>query len=393
MIMEGKQSTPFAVRTGVKQGCVLAPALFNIFLLCVTQLLHNEIEDSSGVHVDFRLDGNLFNIRRLQATTKLLNERVLELQYADDCAFVAHSPEELQTVLNAATRAYSRMGLTINTTKTEVICQWSASTPSTLPVFTVANEQLLVVPSFKYLGSMLSEDCNIDEEVQNRIRQASVSFGRLRRRVFQNRNLNLHTKVSVYHAVCISTLLYGCEAWVTYSRHLRSLENFHIRCLQRILGITWRDHVPHSEIFGKTNCKSIEAMVSQHQLRWLGHVVRMPEDRLPRRVLYGQLSHGQRSAGGQKKRYKDQMKTTMKKCNIRPEDLEVHAAKRTTWRQMCMEGTCRLEEDRTDRRQQKRDRRKAAVEPTVASDAFTCPTCQRACRSRIGLYSHSKTHL
>ena len=165
--------------TGVRQGCILAPVLFNIFLLCVTQLLHKEIEDNSGVTVVYRLDGNLFNIRRLQATTKLHRVRVLELQYADDCALVAHTPQDLQAVLDAAVKAYSRMGLTINITKTEVVCQWSTNIPPTPPIFNITGKNLSVVPSFKYLGSILSEDNNINNEVQNRINQASAAFGRL----------------------------------------------------------------------------------------------------------------------------------------------------------------------------------------------------------------------
>ncbi len=142
-------------------------------------------------------------------------------------------------------------------TKTEVVCQWSTNVPPTLPAFTVGNEQLSVVPSFQYLGSILTEDCGIDNEVQSRIKQASVAFGRLRRRVFHNKNLHPSTKVVVYHAVCVTTLLYSCEAWVTYSRYIRSLESFHISCLKRILGVNWRDRVPHTEILKKTNCRSI----------------------------------------------------------------------------------------------------------------------------------------
>ncbi|XP_034071876.1 LOW QUALITY PROTEIN: uncharacterized protein LOC117545945 [Gymnodraco acuticeps] len=388
----GQESSPFPVHTGVRQGCVLAPVLFNIFLLCVTQLLHKEIEDSSGVAVDFRLDGNLFNIRRLQATTKLQRERVIELQYADDCALVSHSPQDLQSVLTAVVRAYSRMGLTVNTIKTEVVCQWNANIPSTPPTFTAAGEQLSVVPSFRYLGSILSEDNTIDNEVQNRIKQASAAFGRLRRRVFQNKNLHLHTKVCVYQAICITTLLYSCEAWVTYSHHIRVLEQFHIRCLQRILGITWRDRVPHSEVLSKTSCRSIEATITQHQLRWLGHVVRMPSNRLPRRVLYGQLHHGRRSAGGQKKRYKDQLKTALKKCKIRPEALEDAAADRNTWRQLCRDGTQMLEEERTAIRQERRLRRNTPTVAVATATTYTCRTCNRICGSRIGLFSHQRTH-
>ncbi len=56
--IDRQQFEPLLVRTGVRQGCVL----FNIFLLCVTKLLHNDIENSSGIAVYFRLDGNLSNI-------------------------------------------------------------------------------------------------------------------------------------------------------------------------------------------------------------------------------------------------------------------------------------------------------------------------------------------
>ncbi|KAJ4938360.1 hypothetical protein JOQ06_002980 [Pogonophryne albipinna] len=253
-----------------------------------------------------------------------------------------------------------------------------------------AHRATLKSPS--YLGSILSEDNTIDNEVQNRIKQASAAFGRLQRRVFQNKNLHLRTKVCVYQAICITTLLYSCEAWVTYSRHIRALEQFHIRCLQRILGITWRDRVPHSEVLSKTNWRSIEATITQHQLRWLGHVVRMPSNRLPRRVLYGQLHHGRRSAGGQKKCYKDQLKTALKKCKIRPEALEDAAADRNTWRQLCRDGTKMLEEERTARRQERRLRRNTPTVAVATATTYTCPTCNRICGSRIGLLSHQRTH-
>lgn len=390
--IRGQVSDPFPVRTGVRQGCVLAPVLFNIFLLCVTQLLHKGIEDSSGVTVVYRLDGNLFNIRRLQATTKLHRVRILELQYADDCAFVSHTPQDLQSVLNAAVRAYGRMGLTININKTEVICQWNANIPPTPPIFTIAGEPLSVVPSFRYLGSVLSDDNTIDNEVQNRIKQASAAFGRLRRRVFQNKNLHLNTKIGVYQAVCITTLLYSCESWVTYSRYIKTLEQFHIRCLQRILGITWHDRVPHNEILRRTGCRSIEVTVTLHQLRWLGHVIRMPYNRMPRKVLYGQLHQGQRLAGGQKKRFKDQIKTALKRCKLKPGDLENMAADRNTWRRLCLVGTQAMEEERAARRQQRRLRRDTPMVPSHTNTMYTCLICDRTCGSRIGLFSHQKTH-
>lgn len=227
----GLESASFRVGTGVRQGCVLAPVLFNNFLPDVTTLPHKEIEEGNGINIDYRLDGNLFNFKRLQASTKLQTECILELQYADDCALVAHTPEALQATLTAAVRAYSRIGLSVTILKTEVLCQWSSEPPQTPPSFSVADSRLTIVPHFKYLGSILSEDCSINKDIHNRIKQASSSFRRLRKRVLGNSNLHLHTKISVYKTICISTLLYGSESWTIYYRHLKMLEAFHIKCL------------------------------------------------------------------------------------------------------------------------------------------------------------------
>lgn len=80
----GQSSEPFAVNAGVRQGCILAPTLFNIYLLYVTTLLYRTIANRSRINIDYGLDGNLFNIRRFQARTKVYVDDILELQYADD---------------------------------------------------------------------------------------------------------------------------------------------------------------------------------------------------------------------------------------------------------------------------------------------------------------------
>ena len=66
------------------------------------------------------------------------------------------------------------------------------------------------------------------------------------------------TKVAVYRAVCLSVLLYASKTFVLYARHIKLLEAFHIRCLKRILGIPWRDRIPHTEVLRRSNLQSIE---------------------------------------------------------------------------------------------------------------------------------------
>ena len=146
--------------------------------------------------------------------------------------------------------------------------------------------------NFTYLGSNLSFSGDLTNEIQRRINLASSAFGCLSKRVFCNQNLTIHTKIVVYDAVVISTILYilyGCETWVPYRRHIRLLESFHIRRLQLILGLRWWHKVTHSEIRSRAGTPTIESMLLHCQLRWLGHVIRMPHSRLPHCVLYGQL--------------------------------------------------------------------------------------------------------
>ncbi len=391
----GLESEPFEVNVGVKQGCVLAPALFNIYLVAVTLLSRHSVNPDDGVAIRYRLDGSVFNLRRLQAKTKTRQAIIHDLQYADDAAFPSHSSEGLQRVMRTMSDTYTSTGLVINPRKTEVLCQHSSRGEAPPDVsFRVGADDVTCVDRFIYLGSVLSSSCSLDDEIQNRLRQASCAFGRLSRRVFLNRDLTTSTKVAVYSAVCISVLLYGCEAWTVYRAQVRSLEAFHIRCLQRILGLSWADRVPHVQILQSVGCVSIEALIVKRQLRWVGHVCRMPESRLPRKLLFGELASGRRSAGGQKKRYKDHLHSMLKKCGVPPSDMETLAADRNKWRSTCRAaaqtfeaGRSRDREERSRRRHERQDRG-----PPPPGDGIPCPTCGRRCASEFGLRSHLRSH-
>ena len=73
--------------------------------------------------------------------------------------------------------------------------------------------------------------------------------------------------------------------------------------------------------------------------------------RLPRRILYSELQHGQRAAGGQKKRFSDHIKASLRKCSVPPDQLEVLAADRDTWRDVCEEGLAAFDISYNHRRQ------------------------------------------
>ena len=358
--------------------------------LRLVPMLYEIPTDNPGVEIKYRFNGGLFNLSRLRSQRLTNITRITELQYADDNATPAHSPEEIQQSVNNFKQAYECFGLTINAKKTKVLAQPTPGAP--IPDFNIfmGDTPLEQVDHFSYLGSVLSSQCNSEKDVDTRICAAHVAFGRLYHRVFGNKNLKQQTKLMVYHAVVISTLLYGCESWTLYSRETKKLERFHQQKLRSIMKIKWEDYITNIAVLEKAHSNSIEATILKHQLRWTGHVYRMKDTRLPRQILYSELSTGNRRHGGPLRRYKDQLKRTMKNSNINPGTWEVQAADRKTWRQAIKTAAETFEQDRRRNIDEKRERRKARQSQPRPPPSISCDQCPRMFQARIGLISHQK---
>ena len=384
----GAVSDPFPVTNGVKQGCVLAPTLFSLLFSVMLSSALSQTDD--GIMIRFRTDGNFFDLRRLQASTRVKEALMRDFLFADDCALAAHEEGALQRLADALSSATKAFGLTISIKKTEVLCQ-SAPTKSTpAPTITIDGTKLNVVDEFCYLGSCLSSDGSLDKEIERRISKASSSFGRLWNRVWGVRGIKQATKVAVYRAIVLPSLLYGCETWTCYRKHLKQLDQFHLRCLRKILGIQWEDRVTNQEVLRRANLSGIEAMVMTAQLRWSGHVMRLEDDRLPKQIFCSELVRGKRHPGGQKKRYKDTLKCNLKACNIPPSSWTELASKRISWRASVRSGVMDFEKRRLSHLDNKRHARKDRKNNAVKS--VTCSICGRACASEFGLRSHLRRH-
>ena len=97
-------------------------------------------------------------------------------------------------------------------------------------------------------------------------------------------------KGRVYNAAVRSVLLYGCESWSLRSQEVNQLSVFDHRCLRSITRVWWQQHVSNTEVrrqvFGDAGTEAIVDRIAERQLRWLGHVLRMSGNRLPRRALF-----------------------------------------------------------------------------------------------------------
>ena len=66
----------------------------------------------------------------------------------------------------------------------------------------------------------------------------------------------MNTRLKVYQPCVNSILLYGSETWTPYARQEAKLNSIHLRCLRRILGITWQDRIPNTTVLEKVNAQA-----------------------------------------------------------------------------------------------------------------------------------------
>jgi len=99
----------------------------------------------------------------------------------------------------------------------------------------------------------------------------------------------------------------------------------------------------------------------------------MGEERLPNRLLHGELQEGKRSVGGQRKRYKDTLKVALNNFQIDPETWEDADANRPEWRSLVADGTVDYEEDRVTRAENKRRIRKTfSCQQLINTKSYLC---------------------
>ena len=130
---------------------------------------------------------------------------------------------------------------------------------------------------FTYLGSTLSQNVTIDDEVNVRIARASATFGRLHVNVWNRRGISLQTKLKLYRAIVLPTLFYVCETRTVYQRHAKKLNHFHTTCLRKLLNIKWQDRIPDTEVLAQADLPNIYTILMQSQLCWAGHVTTCKE--------------------------------------------------------------------------------------------------------------------
>ena len=338
----------------------------------------------------YGLDGPLVGSRR-----KLRRElSVSDLEYADDMAMVADSMDVLEEILRGFNSMCEGMGLTISGRKTKILAVrpvCSRSAPPRSVQLADRDERVEVVEEFEYLGSTIAQDCSLDREIDRRISKASRTFSSLYSVIWCRKRLKVETKLRLFKAVVLATLLYGCETWVLLATHLRRLQSFVMRCLRVILGVSRWDRMRDTELRSLGGLERVEVMIMRRRLRWLGHVERMKESRIPRCLLVCKPAFGKRSAGGQKRRWNDVLMGDLKRCDLL-EDWRESAQDRGAWRCFVAEALADLNANMESQEKERKDVGKKRREEGVSSEALDLKCEEAGCnfvgQNRAGLVNH-----
>ena len=94
--------------------------------------------------------------------------------------------------------------------------------------------------AFKYLGSYITEGGKSDKEILARLGIAISSLVKLDK-IRKEEQLPLKININLLRVIVIPTALYGCETWTLNAKITKRTEAFDIKCLRRVLMISWKE--------------------------------------------------------------------------------------------------------------------------------------------------------
>ncbi|KAK3540973.1 hypothetical protein QTP86_007687 [Hemibagrus guttatus] len=294
------KSDLFPVHVGLRQGCPLSPVLFIVFMDRISRR-------SQG------LEGVWFG-----------DHRISSLIFADDVVLLAPSSLDLQHALGHFAAECEVAGMRVSTSKSEAMVLDRKKVACTLQV---GGEVLPQVEEFKYLGVLFTSEGRMDREIG----AAATVMRSMYRSVVVKKELSWKAKLSIYQSIYVPTLTYGHELWVMTEKVRSRIQATEMSFLCRVAGRSLRDRVRSSVTREELRVEPLLLHIERGQLRWLGHLFRMPPGRLPGEVFRA-CPTGKRPRGRPRTRWSDYVsRLAWERLGVPPEELEEVSGEREVW--------------------------------------------------------------
>jgi hypothetical protein len=205
-------SDRFSIGNGLKQGDALSPLLFN-----------------------FALE---YAIRRVQVNQNGLKPNGTHqlLAYADDVNILEGSVHTVKKNAEALVAAVKETGLEVNADRTKYMVTSRDQNAGGNHSIKIDNSFFEKLEEFKYLGTILTDQNSIQEEVKNRLKLGNACYHSVQN-LLSSSLLSKNLKIKKYRNLILPVVLYGCETWSLTLREERRQSVFENRVLRRIFGL------------------------------------------------------------------------------------------------------------------------------------------------------------
>lgn len=267
-----KMSEAFEFTKGVKQGDGLSATLFLIALhQAVKHLVHPE---------------------------PIFHESSQLCAYADDIDVIALSKEKLVELYEELEQRAESLGLVVNEAKTKYMVVSASEAIREPQDLVIGAKKFEGVARFKYLGNMLDNEANTTTAIKDRLQSGNAAYA-ANLSLLRSKLLSRRTKLLVYKTLIRPVVTYGSETWVLTERDQSMLRRFERKIIRRIYGAVnlgngeWRIR-SNEEIDQILEQEDIVRFIKAQRIQWLGHVERMEDNRMPKKVLKAQLGVARR---------------------------------------------------------------------------------------------------
>ncbi|KAL6531334.1 acyl-CoA-binding domain-containing protein 4 [Orobanche minor] len=231
-----------------------------------------------GVHQGSALSPFLFVIVMDELTRGIQNDVPWCMMFADDIVLIDETKVGVQQKLELWRDTLEARGFRLSRSKTEYMeCRFSNNSDREAERITFDGKVVHGSTFFRYLGSIIQKDGELDGDVAHRIKAGWLKW-KSATEVLCDPDMPHRLKGKFYRTAIRPALLYGTECWAVKQCHVQKMNVAEMRMLRWMCGHTKKDRLRNEVIREKVRVASIEDKMMENRLRWFGHVRRRPVD-------------------------------------------------------------------------------------------------------------------